>query len=367
MHGVSDIMNSLTVELGDRSYPIVLGDTAEWLDLLLKKLANRPALIVTDENVDNAGHLEKLEKSLSANGYNNFQSFILPPGEEHKNLATVELIAKAAVAAGLDRKSCMIALSGGVVGDLTGFAAAIYMRGIEFIQLPTTLLAAVDSSVGGKTGADLAEGKNLIGAFHQPQMVALDMQTLTTLPEAEYRNGLAEVVKYGMIMDKDFFDLLAANTGKLNSFDLDFYAKIIIRSCECKAEVVAGDEREQGRRAILNYGHTVGHAVEKLSNFNLPHGKAVAIGMAAAAKLAVLMNLCDAKVETLQNQLLADLKLPIRLPENSNTDCIVQAMKSDKKNTSGGITMVLPVAIGEVKIVKGVNEELLKAALKGVL
>lgn len=360
-------MNSLTVELGSRSYPIVLGNSAEWIDLLLEKLANRSALIVTDENVDAAGHLEKLENLLAQHNYTDFQSLILPAGEEHKNLSTVELIAKAAVAAGLDRKSCMIALSGGVVGDLTGFTAAIYMRGIEFIQLPTTLLAAVDSSVGGKTGADLAEGKNLIGAFHQPQMVALDMQTLTTLPEAEYRNGLAEVVKYGVIMDKDFFDLLAANTEKLNSFDPDFYAKIIIRSCECKAEVVAGDEREQGRRAILNYGHTVGHAVEKLSNFTLPHGKAVAIGMAAAARLAVMMDLCDKTVETIQNQLLAELQLPVRLPENSNIDSIVQAMKSDKKNTAGGITMVLPVSIGEVKIVKNVNEDLLKSALKGVL
>ena len=193
------------------------------------------------------------------------------------------------------------------------------------------------------------------------------MQTLTTLPEAEYRNGLAEVVKYGVIMDKDFFDLLVANTEKLNSFAPDFYAKIIIRSCECKAEVVAGDEREQGRRAILNYGHTVGHAVEKLSNFTLPHGKAVAIGMAAAARLAVLMDLCDKTVETIQNRLLAELKLPVRLPENSNIDAIVQAMKSDKKNTAGGITMVLPVSIGEVKIVKNVNEDLLKSALKGVL
>ena len=360
-------MNTLTVDLGDRSYPIVLGNTADWIELLCEKLSGRTALIVTDENVDAAGHLEKLEKALSANGYTDFQSLILPPGEEHKSLAAVELIAKAAVAAKLDRKSCMIALSGGVVGDLTGFAAAIYMRGIEFIQLPTTLLAAVDSSVGGKTGADLPEGKNLIGAFHQPQMVALDTDTLSTLPETEYRNGLAEVVKYGMIMDKDFFALLQNNVAKLNSFDPGFYAKIIIRSCECKAEVVAGDEREQGRRAILNYGHTVGHAVEKLSNFALPHGRAVAIGMAAAVRLAVLMELCSKDVEAIQNQLLTELKLPTRLPENSDVDAIVQAMKSDKKNSAGGITMVLPTAVGEVKIVKGVDEELLKTALKGVL
>lgn len=360
-------MNNLTVELGDRSYPIVLGDTAEWIDLLLEKLSGRKVLIVTDENVDAAGHLEKLETHLAEHNYTDFQSLILPAGEEHKTLSTVELIAKAAVAAQLDRKSCMIALSGGVVGDLTGFASAIYMRGIEFIQLPTTLLAAVDSSVGGKTGADLAEGKNLIGAFHQPLMVALDMHTLTTLPESEYRNGLAEVVKYGMIMDKDFFGLLQDNTDKLNSFDSDFYREIIIHSCKCKAEVVAGDEFEQGRRAILNYGHTAGHAVEKLSNFVLPHGKAVAIGMAVAARLAVLMNLCKPEVELVQNKLLAELKLPTRLPENSSINDIIQAMQSDKKNSSGAITMVLPTTVGAVKIIKQIDEQLLRKALGDLL
>ena len=360
-------MNSLTVELGDRSYPIMLGNTAEWIDLLLEKLSRRTALIVTDENVDKAGHLEKLEKLLAEHNYTDFQSLILPAGEEYKTLSTVELIAKAAVAAKLDRKSCMIALSGGVVGDLTGFTSAIYMRGIEFIQLPTTLLAAVDSSVGGKTGADLAEGKNLIGAFHQPLMVALDMHTLTTLPESEYRNGLAEVVKYGMIMDKDFFALLAENSDKLNSFDPEFYSKIIIHSCKCKAEVVANDEFEHGQRAILNYGHTVGHAVEKLSNFALPHGRAVAIGMAAAARLAVLMNLCSAEIEKPQNKLLTALKLPTRLPENSSISNIIQAMQSDKKNSSGSITMVMPTAVGAVKVVKKIDEILLKTALESIL
>ena len=360
-------MNAITVDLGSRSYPIVLGDTTEWVKLLLEKLSGRTSLIVTDENVDASGHLEKLETILAENNYTDFQSLILPAGEEHKSLATVELIAKAAVAAKLDRKSCMIALSGGVVGDLTGFASAIYMRGIEFIQLPTTLLAAVDSSVGGKTGADLAEGKNLIGAFHQPLMVALDMNTLSTLPESEYRNGLAEVVKYGMIMDKEFFAKLENNVDKLNAFDSDFYREIIIHSCRCKAEVVAGDEFEQGRRAILNYGHTAGHAVEKLSNYLLPHGKAVAIGMAAAARLAVLMDLCSEEVEAVQNKLLTALKLPTRLPENSSIDNIIQAMQSDKKNSSKAITMVLPTTVGSVKIVKNIDENLLRKALEALL
>ena len=360
-------MNTLTVELGERSYPIVLGDMRECAAMLAEKLSGRSALIVTDENVEQAGHLERLQQALAENDFTDFHALILPPGEEHKNLVTVEQIARTAVSAGLNRRSVMVALSGGVVGDMTGFASAVYMRGIEFIQLPTTLLAAVDSSVGGKTGADLPEGKNLIGAFHQPQLVALDMAVLATLPECEWRNGLAEVVKYGMIMDEKFLSLLERNTGKLNSFDPDFYCGIIRRCCECKAEVVAGDECEKGRRAILNYGHTVGHAVEKLSNFTLPHGQAVAIGMAAAARLAVKMNMLDAAVEERQNQLLKALKLPTLLPQASNINSIIQTMHSDKKNSNNSITMVLPTAAGAVEVVRNIDEKLLAAALEELL
>lgn len=359
-------MDILTVNLGKCSYPIMLGSRTEWMQELLKLLAGRSALIVTDEHVDAAGHLEQLEQVLSGNGFTDFHSLILPPGEEYKNLSTVENILRTAVNAGLDRKSCMIALSGGVTGDMTGFAAAIYMRGIDFIQLPTTLLAAVDSSVGGKTGADLPEGKNLVGSFHQPQMVALDVQTLSTLPEKEWRNGLAEVVKYGMIMDENFLSLLEDNVDKLNCFEPDFYQSIIRRCCACKAEVVAADEHENGRRAILNYGHTTGHAVEKLSDYTLPHGQAVAIGMAAAARLAVRMNMIDASVEQRQNELLKALKLPVKLPQNSSVKDIVRLMHSDKKNISNHITMVLPTAPGQVEIVRNIDETILADALSEV-
>ncbi|MBE6380199.1 MAG: 3-dehydroquinate synthase [Lentisphaerae bacterium] len=360
-------MEKLCVELGERSYPIAIGKSADWMPLLAEKLAGRRALIVTDENVDAAGHLEALEKALADAGYSDFQSLILPPGEEHKSLATVELIAEAAVNAKLDRRSVMVALSGGVVGDLTGFAAAVYMRGIDFIQLPTTLLAAVDSSVGGKTGADLAAGKNLVGAFHQPKLVAMDVNTLDTLPPREWRNGLAEVVKYGMIMDAGFFAMLQSEIPRLNNCDPALYSQVILHCCKCKAEVVAGDEQEKGRRAILNYGHTVGHAVEKLSNFTLPHGMAVAIGMAVAVRLAVRMRKCLRRVEDQQNSLLYALGLPVSLPKNSNVNNIIQAMKSDKKNSSGGITMVLPTDIGKVEIVRGVDEKLLAEALENCL
>lgn len=360
-------MDSLTVALGKRSYPIVLGDMEEWLPVLAAKIAGRSSLLVTDENVAGSGHAEKVMRLLQTIPEVKIQLLELPAGEEHKSLFTVEKIVRAAVAAGLDRQGVMIALSGGVTGDMTGFAAAVYMRGIEFIQLPTTLLAAVDSSVGGKTGADLPEGKNLVGAFHQPILVAMDVKTLKTLPECEWRNGLAEVVKYGMIMDESFLTVLENNTDKLNSFDPEFYTAVILRCCQCKAEVVAGDEREKGRRAILNYGHTVGHAVEKLSDFSLPHGRAVAIGMAAAAHLAVQMNMCSPEVEVRQNALLRSLKLPERLPVGSNVAKIIEAMHSDKKNSNSQITMVLPTAAGAVEIVRNIDENMLAAALKDLL
>ena len=199
------MFESLTVELGSRSYPVFLGDAAGWLPELHRYIANRKVLVVSDENIAGAGHLQKLLGELKKFDDVTVADYVLAPGEEYKTLVSVENICRAAVNAGLDRSGVFIALSGGVAGDLTGFAAAIYMRGVDFIQLPTTLLAAVDSSVGGKTGADLPEGKNLVGAFHQPKLVAMDMEVLTTLPECQWRNGLAEIVKYGMIMDKEFF------------------------------------------------------------------------------------------------------------------------------------------------------------------
>ncbi len=354
-------METLFVALGSRSYPIHFAPAAEWQPELAKLLGSRPVLLVTDENVARCGHAARIAERLPR-----CASCVLPPGEAGKTLAAVERICRAGVAAGLDRHGVMIAVGGGVVGDLTGLASAIYMRGIDFVQIPTTLLAAVDSSVGGKTGADLPEGKNLIGAFHQPRMVLVDMANLSTLPEAEWRNGLAETVKYGFIMDADFLAMLEANTEKLNAFDPDFYAGVIRRSCLCKADVVAADECEKGRRAILNYGHTAAHAVEKLSDFAIPHGLAVAMGMAAAARVAVEFGYCPAAFEKRQNALLAKLSLPVSIPRRFAAADLVEAMRGDKKNAGGRITMVLPRAAGAVEIFNGMDERRLAAALDGV-
>jgi len=355
----------LQLELPGCSYPIVFDRAAVWIDRLAASLDGRRALLVTDENVMRF-HGETMKKLLAGAGRADIAFHILPPGEEHKNFAAVEAICRCAAQQGLDRSGVMIAFSGGVPGDLTGFAAAIYMRGIDFVQIPTTLLAAVDSSVGGKTGADLAEGKNLIGAFHQPRGVFIDSAFLGTLPESEWRNGMAEVVKYGMILDAEFLTALENSLEAILRRAAAVTDFIIRRSCECKAAVVAEDEKEQGRRAILNYGHTVGHAVEKLSAFQIPHGAAVAVGMAAAARLAVRLGLCDPALEVRQNRLLAALGLPTAIPDGMAPEAILPTMRSDKKSRNGAITMVLPVAPGAVTIRRDIADRDLLAVLSEV-
>ena len=345
----------LQVALPGCSYPIVFDRAAAWIARLAVLLDGRRALLVSDENVMRF-HGETMKKLLAGAGRGDIAFHILSPGEEHKTFATVETICRCAAQQGLDRAGVMIAFSGGVPGDLTGFAAAVYMRGIDFVQIPTTLLAAVDSSVGGKTGADLPEGKNLIGAFHQPRGVFIDSAFLGTLPESEWRNGMAEVVKYGMILDADFFAALEDNLDAVRRRDPAFTDSMLRRSCECKAAVVAEDEKEQGRRAVLNYGHTVGHAVEALSGFTLPHGAAVAVGMAAAARLAVRLGLCGCALEERQNRLLAALGLPTAIPAAMTPEAILKVMRSDKKSRNGIITMILPVAPGAVTIRRDVAD-----------
>ena len=355
----------LLVKLPEHAYLIVFAPMAQWAERLRTLLAGRRALVVTDRNVA-ARHGGSLRNLLRSIGRDDVEQLVLPPGEEHKNFSAVENICRHAARLGLDRKSILIAFSGGVPGDLTGFAAAVYMRGIDLIQIPTTLLAAVDSSVGGKTGADLPEGKNLIGAFHQPRAVLIDPELLQTLPDAEWRNGMAEVIKYGMILDEGFLSELERDAAAGTLREAEPVNRIIRRSCACKAAIVAEDEAEHGRRAILNYGHTVGHAVEKLSEFQIPHGAAVAIGMAAAARLAVRLGLCDAAVEARQNRLLRAVGLPTAIPEAMTPEMILPVMRSDKKSRNGAITMILPLAAGRVEIRREVAEAPLLAALREV-
>ena len=353
-------MSEIKVELKERAYTIFVekGILGKLDNVLEKKLKGANVLVVTDDCVKKI-YAEKLVAELSKIS-SQVAVFDFPAGEESKKIGTLEMIYRAVVRNGLDRKSVIVALGGGVVGDIAGFAAATYMRGISYIQIPTTLLAMVDSSVGGKTAIDLTEGKNLVGAFWQPMAVIADPTTLSSLPHREINCGLAEVVKYGVIMDNIFFEFLEKNSGKIKSLDMHILTYIIAKCCELKAQVVSGDEREEsGLRAILNLGHTFGHAIETVTEFGkFHHGEAVSIGMEMAAKFAVLQGMMkedDAKRIT---ALLREFSLPVENP-GIEPEKLVSAMKKDKKNSGGKIKLILPSKIGSVSIVDSDEKHLL--------
>ena len=322
-------------------------------------VSGRKVLIITDSNVEKL-YAKKVKHKIEQ-VCSEVHIAVFPAGEPSKTLATVETLYHKTVDFQLDRSSVTVALGGGVTGDLAGFFAATYMRGMDFIQIPTTLLAMVDSSVGGKTGVDLPEGKNLVGAFWQPKLVLIDPETLKTLPKREIRCGLAEVIKYGMIMDEEFFCFIENHTAEINALDLECLSTIIARCCTLKAQIVTEDEREEsGRRAILNYGHTFAHAVESVKGFeNINHGEAVAIGMCMAANLAVSDNRLDDAAELRQENLLRSLSLPCSVDGVKPSE-IHAAMQRDKKVLNDRIRFVLPDTIGEVTLV---NDKLPKSMI----
>jgi 3-dehydroquinate synthase len=330
----------ITVELGERSYPIVIGNGLLGGGFDLSPHVNGPdCLVVTNETVEPL-YLEALLADLPGK---QVRAISLPDGEAYKTLETVEDILDTLVEGGANRDTTLVALGGGVVGDIAGFAAACYMRGVDFIQVPTTLLAQVDSSVGGKTGVNHASGKNLIGAFHQPLAVLIDTDTLRTLPDRELRAGLAEVIKYGAIVDADFFAWLEENIEALLARDTKALAVAIQRSCELKAEIVAGDERESGRRAILNFGHTFGHAIERCQGYgDWLHGEAVAAGMVMAGQLSGVEGSDAERLETL----LERAGLPTRPPVIAPSD-LLAAMGMDKKVKRKQLRFVLLRALGD--------------------
>ncbi len=349
-------MEKVTVALGKRAYDIWIGPDA--LELLGP--GKGKTLLATDSNV------ERLWGASVRARLKVTEKFVFPAGEEAKNIGTAMELCSLAARRRFDRGGRFLALGGGVTGDLTGFAAAVYMRGVEFVQIPTSLLAMVDSSVGGKTAVDIPEGKNLVGAFHQPAQVLIDPRFLATLPKEELRNGLAEAVKTAVILDPKFFDYLESQGASLLE-NPDFehvYPEIIRRCCELKAGVVAGDECEQGRRAILNYGHTFGHAVELLSNFSVPHGAAVAVGMVVAGELNRKLERWSRIDMLRQKVLLAALGLPTALPSEFAPAAVLEAMRADKKNAGGAIRVVLPKKIGDAEMVAGVPEKLLLEVLE---
>ncbi|MBB5346752.1 3-dehydroquinate synthase [Desulfoprunum benzoelyticum] len=356
-------MAEIQVGLGERSYPIrieqgCLARVGE--DLARRRFAKRYG-VITDDRVEGL-YGQQLVRHLAAAGVQ-AELFAFPHGEVSKHLATIGALASRLAAAGFDRRDGLIAFGGGVVGDITGFLAAIYMRGIPFVQAPTTLLAQVDSSVGGKTGVDIPEGKNLIGAFYQPQAVYIDPEVLATLEPAELLGGLAEVIKYGVIRDPDFFAYLERKREEILALETAAIEETILTCCRIKAEVVEQDEREGGMRRILNFGHTIGHAVEAASGFAISHGHAVAIGMVAAARLAVAKGMLAVAAEQRITALIAAYGLPVAIPADLDRERIRTYLKTDKKAVAGKVFYILPTAIGATSITDAVSERQLDQVL----
>ncbi|MCM3077891.1 3-dehydroquinate synthase [Brevibacillus invocatus] len=357
---------TLTVELGERSYPIIIGKALlQQAPELLKDagvLSKSKLMVITDQHVA-PQYLEPLLTVLTSAGYQ-VESSVIEPGEQSKSLAAYEKIMTEAIRAGLDRKSAILALGGGVVGDLAGFVAATYMRGIDFVQMPTTLLAH-DSSVGGKVAINHSLGKNLIGAFHQPKAVIYDTSTLRTLPKREVAAGFAEVVKHGLIADESFVNWLERESEALWSLEPEVLAKAIYQGCRVKAEIVSADETEQGQRALLNLGHTFGHAFEALSSYStLNHGEAISIGMCIAAKLAERIGFAQPGTYERTRHVLSLYRLPTAWPAGLTPEAVLEAMKRDKKTVSGKLALVLPRSIGSVEVVKDVDEEVIMRVMR---
>jgi 3-dehydroquinate synthase len=359
-------MHTVNVGLGDRSYDIEIGADLDRAGSRLQGLGlGRKMAVVTNPTVKNL-YGGRIIDSLKAAGFQ-VMSVEIPDGEQYKNLDWANSIYTSLLINGFDRKSALVALGGGVIGDLTGFAAATFMRGVPFIQVPTTLLAMVDSSVGGKTGVNHPLGKNMIGAFYQPRKVLMDLAALKSLPKEEVLAGMAEVIKYGVIQDAAFFDYLEKNREEILALEPEALEYVIRRSCEIKAEVVAKDERESGLRAILNFGHTVGHAVETAENYTLRHGHAVAIGMVYASRLALKAGLCDATVPERVEKLIKSYGLPADLSalgHRPSVDGLMDTMQIDKKAEGGKVKFVLPKKLGEVVITKEWEEQQLRELLE---
>jgi len=355
-------MQTLTVELGDRSYPIYIG-AGLITDRALLKTAIRgyKVAIVTNETVGPL-YLDKLKDSLSGL---DLLEIVLPDGEQYKTLEYLNKIYDALLQAHCNRDVTLVALGGGVIGDMTGFAAATYQRGVDFIQVPTTLLSQVDSSVGGKTGVNHALGKNMIGAFYQPRAVFIDIDTLDTLPDKELSAGLAEVIKYGLIVDADFLAWLEAHMDELMQRDKTALAQAILVSCKTKADVVAKDERESGARALLNLGHTFGHAIEAGMGYgSWLHGEAVAAGMVMAADLSQRMGwISSTEVERVRT-LLSRANLPVNGPPDLSVNTYLDLMSVDKKVQQGKMRFVLMKAIGDAVVTADVDPHQLRKTLE---
>ena len=358
-------MPTVTVDLGPLSYPIEIGaGILEGIgELVVRRLGKRKALVVTNSTLQGL-YGRAVVDSLNGAGMR-AEMVAVPDSEEAKSLPEASRLYDAAVSHGLDRKSVIVALGGGVVGDLAGFVAATYMRGIPFVQVPTTLLAQVDASVGGKVAVNHPRGKNLIGAFHQPKLVAIDSEVLLTLPERDLRAGMAEVIKHGVIAGEAYFRFLEEKREAIGRLEAGVMESLIEKSCRIKARVVEHDEKESGLRAVLNFGHTAGHALEAATGFQrFHHGEAVPIGMVAASRLAEDLGMASG-VSSRIERILEAFGLETRIP-GLGLDEIMEAMALDKKAEGGRLKWVLPRAVGQVEITSIVPEDAVRRALVGL-
>ncbi len=359
-------MKVLSVDTGRTVYPIYIDDNYDGLINAFEEagLTDRSLCIITDTNVA-PYYLEKVENILKGH-FTKVCSYAFAAGENSKNMETIMDFYKFFIENHLDRKSVLVALGGGVAGDMCGFAAATYMRGISFVQMPTTLLSQVDSSVGGKTGIDFMGNKNMIGAFYQPEFVYINTDTLKTLPYREVAAGIAEAVKYGYIIDKDFLDYFMENKEKIKKLDSEAVNTVIYLSCKAKADVVGQDEKEQGLRAILNFGHTFGHAIETLSDFTMLHGECVGIGMLSGLYFSAQRGMIDENEIEKCEDLLKFFELPVRIKDYSVAD-IHRQMFNDKKTKNGVINIVALEEIGKAYIDKTATEKEIENAVKYVI
>jgi 3-dehydroquinate synthase len=355
-------MQTLTVNLGDRSYPIFVGPgLLPRAGEFLKQAGVRGKVAVVTNPTVAQLYLDALCEALTSTGFQ-ATPILVPDGEAHKDLKSLASIYDRLIDDRLERSACIVALGGGVIGDLAGFAAATYLRGVPYVQVPTTLLAQVDSSVGGKTGVNHQDGKNLIGAFYQPRLVLIDVEVLQSLPRRELIAGLAEVIKYGIIEDPALFRLLEQEHRRLVGLDQELLMQVIATCCAIKARVVEKDEREDDYRAVLNFGHTIGHALEAATGYSrFLHGEAVGIGMAKASAISAQQGFCDQSSLRRIHDLIEKVGLPLEIPPEVSVDSLIQGMELDKKSAGGKIKFVVCAGIGKTRFHSLTPAEILSA------
>ena len=358
-------METISVKIEDRGYDVFVGsDILRELPQIMEKTRRPSKAVVLTNRVIAERYGKPVVEILRKSGIST-EIIVLRAGETNKNMNTACRIYEQFAEMGLDRHSAVVAVGGGVVCDIAGFVAATYLRGLDLYQIPTTLLAQVDASIGGKNGVDLPQGKNLVGTFYQPKAVIVDVSVLRSLPVREIRGGLAEIVKHGVVYDEAYFKYVRSRASMLTGRNEDEMAKVVRRSIEIKAEIVSRDELDNGIRGILNFGHTIGHALEVVNDYKLlRHGEAISIGMITESMIAEKLGICPKGISREISNTLVGLRLPVQMPDSVSPQSIINAMEYDKKTIAGSIRMALPTVLGNARIVEGISREIVMEAIK---